>query len=295
MRKGLFRRKIVAYVCAATMVFCSLAGVSVAKSTQVAAEDTETAIQLDDAASGMNKTLHIDKAAKNAKDGVKYSYQGFVTFKDLATKDFKYLKLTYTGDITCLRFEFNEKTTDNNQGPFWFDPNNEAPDHFVTADGSEIPMVGNNTTIIIDLEKSGVDMSKYNNGIHMHANSTTEAAFDVTLKDCVLTSVLPSASGSGSDSNSNSGNSNGSVNNSGDNGNSNNSNSNGSGSDNGNGNSKSAANETGAAGGNGTATGTSSSTDAPTTGAPVWPIAVAVGGIVLAGAAFGVTRKMKED
>lgn len=291
MRKELFRKKIVAYVCAATMVFCGLVGVSVAKSTQVAAEDTETAIQLDDAASGMNKTLHIDKAAKNAKDGVKYSYQGFVTFKDLATKDFKYLKLTYTGDITCLRFEFNEKTSDANQGPFWFDPNNESPDHFVTADGSEIPMVGNNTTIIIDLEKSGVDMSKYNNGIHMHANSTTEAAFDVTLKDCVLTSVLPTASGSGSDSNSNSngGNSNGNVSNGSDNGNSNGN----AGGSSDNGNSKSAENETGAVNGNGTATGTGSSTDAPTTGAPVWPIAVAVGGIVLAGAAFGVTRTKK--
>ena len=50
-------------------------------------------------------------------------------------------------------------------------------------------------TIVIDLEKSGVDMSKYNNGIHMHANSTTDAAFDVTLKDCVLSSVAPATTG----------------------------------------------------------------------------------------------------
>lgn len=287
MRKGLFKRRIAAYVCVTAMVFCGLAGVSTVKSTQVAAEDTETAIQLDDAASGMNKTLHIDKASKDAKDGVKYSYQGFVTFKDLATKDFKYLKMTYTGDITYLRFEFNEKTTDNNQGPFWFDPNNESPDHFVTADGSEIPMVGNNTTIIIDLEKSGIDMSKYNNGIHMHGNSTTEAAFDVTLKDCVLTSVLPSDSSGDSNSNSNSNNGNGSVNNGSNNGNSN-------GNDGSNGNSKSAQKEAGASDGNGTSS-EGGSTDAPITGAPVWPIAVAVGGIVIAGAAFGVSRKIKED
>lgn len=284
MRKGLFSRKIVAYVCAATMVCCGLVGVSVAKSTQVAAAETE--IQLDDAASGMNKTLHIDKASKSAKDGVQYSYQGFVTFKDLATKDFKYLKLTYTGDITCLRFEFNEKATDTNQGPFWFDPNNESEYHMVTADGSAIPMVGNNTTIIIDLEKSGVDMSKYNNGIHMHANSTTDAAFDVTLKDCVLTTELPATSGSGSDNNSNNNNSksNGNANNGSDN-----SNSNGSG----NGNSKSAENESGGSSANGNGAGASDTTDAPTTGAPVWPIAVAVGGIVIAGVAFGVTRTKK--
>ena len=137
----------------------------------------------------MNKTLHIDKLEATSKDEVKYAYLGFVTFKDLATKDFKYLKLTYTGDITSLRFEFNHKETNTNQGPFWFDPEQEL--HFVTKDGSAIPMVGNNTTIVIDLEASGVDMAKYNNGIHMHGNSTKDAAFDVTLKDGVLFGGVP--------------------------------------------------------------------------------------------------------
>ena len=137
----------------------------------------------------MNKTLHIDKAASGATDGIKYAYLGFVTFKDLATKDFRYLKLTYTGDITSLRFEFNEKATNANQGPFWFDAEQDV--HFVTADGSPIQLVGNNTTVVIDLVASGVDMSKYNNGIHMHGNSTTDAAFDVTIKDAVLYGGVP--------------------------------------------------------------------------------------------------------
>ena len=82
MRKGLISKKIVAYVCAATMMFCGFAGIT--KATPVAAAETE--IQLDDAASGMNKTLHIDKAAKGSKDDLMYAYQGFVTFKDLADK-----------------------------------------------------------------------------------------------------------------------------------------------------------------------------------------------------------------
>ena len=153
------------------------------------AADPSTGIKLDDVASGMNKTLHIDKAASGATDGIKYAYLGFVTFKDLATKDFRYLKLTYTGDITSLRFEFNEKATNANQGPFWFDAEQDV--HFVTADGSPIQLVGNNTTVVIDLVASGVDMSKYNNGIHMHGNSTTDAAFDVTIKDAVLYGGVP--------------------------------------------------------------------------------------------------------
>ena len=266
MRKKLFGKKLAAYVCAAAMVFCGFAGVSVANTTPVVAAETE--IQLDDAASGMNKTLHIDKAAKDAKDGVSYAYQGFVTFKDVATKDFKYLKLTYTGDITNLRFEFNEKTSNTNQGPFWFDA--EQDTHFVTADGSEIPLVGDNTTIVIDLEASGVDMSKYNNGIHMHGNSTTDAAFDVTLKDGVLSSVAPGGTSGGSDNESDNG---------------------GDGDD----NSRSAANTPG--GSNGTSNGTPSSTNAPSTGEATWPIAAGVGGILVAGVAFAISRskKFKED
>lgn len=255
MRKGLISKKIVAYVCAATMMFCGVAGVT--KATPVAAAETE--IQLDDAASGMNKTLHIDKAAKGSKDDLQYAYQGFVTFKDVADKSFKYLKITYTGDVTNLRFEFNEKASNTNQGPFWFDA--EQDTHFVTADGSDIPLVGNNTTIVIDLEKSGVDMSKYNNGIHMHANSTTDAAFDVTLKDCVLTSVAPSGSNNTTTPKQKT-----------------------------NSPSKTGEQETDA---KGNVVSTQNSTNAPSTGSPMWPIAAGVGGIMVAAAAFVVSRSKK--
>ena len=152
------------------------------------AADPSTGIKLDDELSGMNKKMHIDKLAKNSKDEVFYAYQGWVTFKDLANKDFKYLKFTYTGDITNFRLQFEDKKG-NKQGPFWFDPEQDI--HFVTADGSPIQLVGNNTTVVIDLEASGVDMSKFNNGFHMHANSTKDAAFDVTIKDAVLYGGVP--------------------------------------------------------------------------------------------------------
>ena len=152
------------------------------------AADPSTGIKLDDELSGMNKKMHIDKLAKNSKDEVFYAYQGWVTFKDLANKDFKYLKFTYTGDITNFRLQFEGKKG-NKQGPFWFDAEQDV--HFVTADGSPIQLVGNNTTVVIDLEASGVDMSKFNNGFHMHANSTKDAAFDVTIKDAVLYGGVP--------------------------------------------------------------------------------------------------------
>ena len=152
------------------------------------AADPSTGIKLDDELSGMNKKMHIDKLAKNSKDEVFYAYQGWVTFKDLANKDFKYLKFTYTGDITNFRLQFEDKKG-NKQGPFWFDAEQDI--HFVTADGSPIQLVGNNTTVVIDLEASGVDMSKFNNGFHMHANSTKDAAFDVTIKDAVLYGGVP--------------------------------------------------------------------------------------------------------
>ena len=152
------------------------------------AADPSTGIKLDDELSGMNKKMHIDKLAKNSKDEVFYAYQGWVTFKDLANKDFKYLKFTNTGDITNFRLQFEDKKG-NKQGPFWFDAEQDV--HFVTADGSPIQLVGNNTTVVIDLEASGVDMSKFNNGFHMHANSTKDAAFDVTIKDAVLYGGVP--------------------------------------------------------------------------------------------------------
>ena len=111
-----------------------------------------------------------------------YKYLGWATFKDFANESYKYLKITYTGNIKLLRFEFEGKGGEK-QGPFWFDP--EQATHFVTEDGSAIPLVGNNTTVVIDLAKSGVDMSKYNSGVHMHCSAEDEDV-NISITDAVL-------------------------------------------------------------------------------------------------------------
>lgn len=111
-----------------------------------------------------------------------YKYAGYATLKE-ANGSYKYLELTYTGNIIELRFEFNQMPDDNNDGPYWFNPDQEM--HFVTKDGSDIPMIGDNTTIVIDLEASGVDFANFYSGIHMHcANLATNG--DIVISNAVL-------------------------------------------------------------------------------------------------------------
>ena len=130
--------------------------------------------------------LDADGNVVVGKDG--YKWLGYVTFKDLADKDFKYMALTYTGDITNFRLQFVHDASGNNEEMsdiFWFDPEQEI--HFVTADGSEIPLVGNNTTVIIDLEKSGVNIGWYNSGLHVHVNDIA----DINITYAALLTELP--------------------------------------------------------------------------------------------------------
>ncbi len=113
-----------------------------------------------------------------------YKYLGFATLKE-PTAEYKYLILTYAGDITSIRFEFsfvNENGDDvEKAGPYWFNPEGQEM-FFVTADGSEIPLDGGKgTTVVIDLEKSGIDISKFNS-VHMHAGYGSEAkVFDFRI------------------------------------------------------------------------------------------------------------------
>ena len=105
-----------------------------------------------------------------AAGGDQYKYLGFVTLKE-PTSVYKYLILTYAGDIGSIRFEFaavDETGETAKSAPYWF--NKEGQElYFVTADGSDIPLDGGKgTTIVIDLEKSGVDLDKYNS-IHMQS------------------------------------------------------------------------------------------------------------------------------
>lgn len=96
-----------------------------------------------------------------------YDYVGYVSLNG-APADSKYLELTYTGNVTYLRLEFEDKDQEAKK-TVWFDKN--QADHFVTTDDSDIPLdVAEDTDIVIDLEKSGVDISKYavEGGLHIH-------------------------------------------------------------------------------------------------------------------------------
>lgn len=107
--------------------------------------------------------------------GTGYQYLGFVTLKDADLTAYRYLQLTYTGDIYSLRMEFENTKAGGKSAATWFNGLKDEEDkyiqpvHFVTTDGSEIPL--NTTepvTIVIDLAASGIDLTKGFDGIHMH-------------------------------------------------------------------------------------------------------------------------------
>lgn len=143
--------------------------------------------------------------AKNDQLTDDYRYLGFASFineeadETFEVSNYRYLVMTYTGDITQLRFEFAKIGTEEDgsdsemQGPFWFNPESQDGNCFVTADGSDIPLTGNNTTIVIDLKESGVDMSRYNSGIDMHCDSmlTYGNGEGIIILDAYLTNISP--------------------------------------------------------------------------------------------------------
>ena len=142
-----------------------------------------------------------------------YNYLGFATLKDTDLATYKYLQMTYTGDITFLRFEFEKVANPPLRPPVksaatWFnglkDENEEyiQPKHFVTADGSAIALtVTEPTTIVIDLAASGIDLTKGYNGLHMHYGDgdkvVSSGGFEITdarlKKNAVDPTTDPSA------------------------------------------------------------------------------------------------------
>lgn len=219
----------------------------------------------------------------SAKGG-EYKYLGFVTSKE-ATSEYKYLQITYKGDISCLRIEFN-RPDDSNEGPYWFNPDGQTL-YFKTVDGSDIPLnPSKETTITLDLSAIGIDMGEFR-GMHLHYLDPNMQEGSFTIKNAKLMTSAPGANSNSSSSNTDDNNSDG-------NGSSNsNGSSNGSGSS-GTGSSVSGSNSSSSAakGTQGTAGG---STDAPSTGSVTYPIVIAVGGILVAGIAFVTSRKLKEE
>lgn len=113
-----------------------------------------------------------------AGTGGEYCYMGFATFNGV-TEDYKYLELTYTGDISTLRLELTREDG-SMAGPYWFVSNQVMK--FVTADGSAIETnASDETTVVIDLEASGINIGEFN-GTHLHYLSPDiqEATFSIT-------------------------------------------------------------------------------------------------------------------
>lgn len=242
-----------------------------------AAED----VVLNDSGSPFIKTF--DPGTKG-----EYKYLGYAYCFEVGP-EYKYLSITYTGDPTAfdeLRLEFvvnSDPSEEKKLTPCWFRENDEGT--IKTIEGKEVPAPSDKEqTAIIDLEKSGIDLTTGIRAFHIH-DTPGKGVFKI--KDARLMTSIPGKSDSGSDNSSNT-NSKSDSKTSGTDSKSDSSTNSGSGSS----SSKSA---TATEDTSDTQTSTGASTAAPTTGSATYPIAVAIGGIVVAGAAFVVSGKLKED
>lgn len=134
--------------------------------------------------SAMNGTYKLE--------GKKYTYMGWVTTEG-ATAAHNQLSFTYVGDITYLRLEFetakNKSGVVTKAGPYWM--TKDQATHFVSADGKDIPLKATKaTTVVIDLVKSGIDISKYV-GFHMHNGDELMAANTLKITDAKLINPTP--------------------------------------------------------------------------------------------------------
>lgn len=266
--------------------------------------------------------------------GSEYKYLGFVTTKE-ATSEYTKLQLTYKGDISCLRIEFNRQEDDSNEGPYWFEP--EQALHFIVSEGTLDLNPSSYNTVTFDLAAMGIDIGEFW-GMHLHYldpnmqdgsfsikdarfiadagtnaedntnNSGTDTQSDGTGSQSAGTDTQSGGTGSqsvGTDTQSDGTGSDktGTGTQSGGTGSQSGSDVNGSDSDGSGTNSgntvdsedgTTAANSISVSGGtDGTAGG--STTAAPSTGSVMWPIAIALGGIVVAVVAFIGSKKLKEE
>lgn len=101
-----------------------------------------------------------------------YTYVGSFNGGNISD-DYKYLVVTYTGDISYLRIE----GAYGGSGRSMYFSDIDAANHFVTLDGSEISTDGDNTTIVIDLSKSvmkdyTVSSSFFGGSGHLHSGGS---------------------------------------------------------------------------------------------------------------------------
>lgn len=154
---------------------CSLGAFGIPQTTY-AAED----ILLNDADSGFVKEYQPG-------DGSGYKYMGYVYCFE-APAEYKYLQITYTGDATAfdeLRLEFvvnSDPSEEIKLPPCWFRQNDEGT--IYTVDGTEVPAPNEEEqTVVIDLEKSGLDLTTGIRAFHVH---DTQGLGGFTIKEAKL-------------------------------------------------------------------------------------------------------------
>ena len=195
-----------------------------------------------------------------------YIYLGYAYCFEVGP-EYKYLQMTYTGDKTAfdeLRLEFvvnSDPSEEKKLTPVWFRENDEGT--IVTTDGKEVPAPSDKEqTVVIDLEKSGLDLSTGIRAFHIH-DTPGKGMFKI-----IDAKLMTSPDGSGS-SDADSADSD----------------------DKSDENSKPVEIVTDNA--DGTSTGTVGATKAPSKSVPVWPIAAGVGGVAVAAIALVISKTKK--
>lgn len=246
------------------LAMASAAVFALSMSTFVYAADD---ITLNDSGSPFIKTF-------DPGDQGDYQYLGYAYCFEVGP-EYKYLQITYTGEKTAfdeLRLEFvvnSDPSEEIKLTPKWFRENDEGT--ILTVDGEEVPAPSDEEqTAVIDLEKSGVDLSTGIRAFHIH-DTPGMGSFKI-LDAKLMTSPEGSGSSASNDTDSDD-------------------QSNDSSDDNSDDNSKPV--EIATEDPTSTSTGTSGSTSAPSKSVPVWPIAAGVGGVAVAAIAVVVSKSKK--
>lgn len=258
-------KKLIAIINVIALVLWMNASVfNVCISSVAAAED----IVLNDPGSPFIKTFDPGDQKKD------YQYLGYAYCFEVGP-EYKYLKITYTGDKTAfdqLRLEFvvnSDPSEEIKLPPCWFRENPEGT--IRTVDGGLVPAPSDKPqTAVIDLEKSleGQDISTGIRAFHIH-DTPGYGRFKIT--DARLMTSPEGEKGDGKAGTDDSKNDTAKSDNS----------------------TKKVEIVTDDA--KGTATGTSGSVEAKTGSFPVWPVVAVSGGVVVAVIAFIISKPKKEN